>query len=303
MSEEDMKAGFIMGGAAALAETLRNDHAWNGKAVLAAPIAVLEAGAIVDTYWSVLGELKNLSFGANLLWPKGSKDVKVAVKLKALSMFDFKRGNISVWRDREELDVVFSTGEGDEVSYGNLVQKFGAMEFSLRLLVVPTSHQGASVWVGASPYSKAELKTRLGGESGSRTAPHITLAIHEAVPHGVKTVARAVHAVFSRQEQRGDGFGFGVIPWLECSADGEEGAILPTSDEFKEATLLFLRQSSAGAVATTPQSIEARMEALVAGKAVAPKNYAEVFPEFCESAGAGENQSGWSYGNCCWKYI
>ena len=163
MSEEDMKAGFIMGGAAALAETLRNDHAWNGKAVLAAPIAVLEAGAIVDTYWSVLGELKNLSFGANLLWPKGSKDVKVAVKLKALSMFDFKRGNISVWRDREELDVVFSTGEGDEVSYGNLVQKFGAMEFSLRLLVVPTSHQGASVWVGASPYSKAELKTRLGG--------------------------------------------------------------------------------------------------------------------------------------------
>ena len=51
---------------------------------------VIEAGAIVDNSWAVLGELKDLSFGASLIWAKGNKDLRVTVKLEDLSMFEFK---------------------------------------------------------------------------------------------------------------------------------------------------------------------------------------------------------------------
>ena len=294
MPDDVMRAGTIMGGKAALAEKLKKDHAWNGRSLIAAPSAVLEAGAIVDNYWSILGELKDLSFGANLLWLKGNKDMKVNVKMEDLSMFDFKEGNLSEWLDRKELEVVFSLGDGEEVSYEEVADKYGAMEFCLRLLVVPTSHLGASIWVGASPYSKEDLKNRLGNDASSHLTPHITLPIHEAMPHGVTTAGRAAHAVFSRQELSSDGYGFGVYPWLECSAEGEEGVILPSSDEYKESTLLFLRQATASAVTTTPKTMENRMEALAAGKPAMPANPPQVFPEFVPSEEAPGALAGWS---------
>ena len=106
--EESMREGIIFGGKAALAESLKKDHSWDGRTLIAAPITVLEAGAIVDNYWTVLGELRDLSFGANVLWGGGSKDLKVTVKMD-LSMFDFKDTNISAWLDREELEVTFAT--------------------------------------------------------------------------------------------------------------------------------------------------------------------------------------------------
>ena len=282
MADEVMRGGVIMGGKVALAEKLKQDHSWDGRSLIAAPITVMEAGAIVDNYWSVLGELKDLVFRANLLWAKGSKDLKVTIKMEDLGMFDFKDGNLSEWLDKEDLEVSYSSGDGQEMGYEEVVDKHGEVQFSPRLLVIPTSHLGASVWVGASPYAKADIKTRLGGDASSNVAPHITLPIHEAMPHGVAAAGRAAHAVFSRQELPSDGFGFGVIPWMDCSAEGE-GAVMPSSDEFKESTLLFLRKSTASAVPTNPQAMETRMEALVAGRPVVPKNPPHVFPEFSPS--------------------
>ena len=294
--EDLMRDGIIMGGKAALAEKLKRDHSWDGRTLIAAPITVLEAGAIVDNFWSVLGELKDLSFGANLLWAKGSRDIKVTVKMEDLSMFDFKDSNLSGWLDREELEVTFLAGDGEEVSYKELVNKYGAMEFALRLLVVPTSHLGASIWVGASPYSKADIQNKLMNDASSHVAPHITLPIHEAMPHGVATAGRAAHAVFSRQELSSDGYGIGVLPWLDCAAEGD-GALMPSSDEIKEATLLFLRQSMASASATTSLAMETRMEAVVAGKPVGPKNAPHVFPEFTLAEETPEMpRGGWKCG-------
>ena len=139
MGDEVMREGVIMGGKVALAEKLRHDHSWDGRSLIAAPITVMEAGAIVDNYWSVLGELKDLVFGANLLWAKGSKDLKVTVKMEDLGMFDFKDGNISEWLDKEELEVSYSSGDGQEMRYEEVVEKHGEVQFSLRLLVIPTS--------------------------------------------------------------------------------------------------------------------------------------------------------------------
>ena len=98
MSEEDMRSGTVVGGAVALAEKLRADHAWDGRTLIAAPIAVLEMGAIVDNYWSVLGELKDVSFGASTLWARGDKELRVAIKLEDLKVFNFKGGEREEWR-------------------------------------------------------------------------------------------------------------------------------------------------------------------------------------------------------------
>ena len=293
MSEEDMRSGIVVGGPAALAEKLRVKHGWDGRSLLAAPLAVLEMGSIVDNFWSVLGELKDLSFAASHIWVKGDKDLKVGVKMEDLTMFDFKAnnregkgGNLSDWLKREDLEVVYTNGKGDEVSFEEAVKKHGISEFVMRLLVVPTSHVGASVWVGVSPYSKEELVTKLGNEANSHLVPHITVQIQASVPHGVKTAARAAHAMFSMMEQPKDMWGFGCIPWLDATADGEEGVMLPTSDEFKESTLRHMRQSTASAATTSAANMETRMAGLVAGKPTPPKNLPQVFPEFCGAENA-----------------
>ena len=107
--ENEMRASMITGGAVTLGLKLQQDHGWNGTSLLAAPVAVVEAGAVVDSHWVVLGGLKDLSFSANLLWPRASKDLKVIVKLSDLSMFSFgKTPNLSQWLEKDELEVNFA---------------------------------------------------------------------------------------------------------------------------------------------------------------------------------------------------
>ena len=62
-------------------------------------------------------------------------------------------------------------------------------------------------------------------------------------PHGVNA-GRAGHVLFTHKELPKDGFGFGVIPWIDVAAEGVEGAMLPESEDLKEATLRFLRAST-----------------------------------------------------------
>ena len=44
-----MRASMISGGSVTLGAKLQADHGWSGSSLLAAPIAVVEAGAVVDT--------------------------------------------------------------------------------------------------------------------------------------------------------------------------------------------------------------------------------------------------------------
>ena len=53
LSDAEMRKGLVSGGAVALAEKLRNSHAWDGVSLLAAPILTLEAGGIADSRWAV----------------------------------------------------------------------------------------------------------------------------------------------------------------------------------------------------------------------------------------------------------
>ena len=216
------------------------------------------------------------------------------VKMNNLAMFTFIEGNnISGWLEREELDCDYSmdSGDGANVITFEEAKLNGVGEFCLRLLLIPTAHTGASVFVAAHPSTKKALKDRLGDQANSLMTPHITLQVQEVRPNGVRA-GRAAHALFTRRELANDGFGIGVIPWLECSAEGAEDVILPDGDEVKEATLRFMRKSTAAALSTTVASIETRMRALAAGKQGPLKNPEHVFPEFSPSVDGAALQKG-----------
>ena len=148
-----------------------------------------------------MGSLKDLVFSANLLWVKGSREAKVSVKLEDLSMFTFSDGNITSWLDREELECSYSldSGEGPTAITFEEAKLNGVGEFCLRLLLIPTSHMGASVFVAAHPTTKQELKDRLGEHANSLQTPHITLQVKEVRPNGGANAGRAAHALFVRQ--------------------------------------------------------------------------------------------------------
>ena len=52
------------------------------------------------------------------------------------------------------------------------------------------------------------------------------MQVTEVKPHGVRA-GRAAHAIFTQKELVGDGFGLGVIPWMDVTAEGLEDAVLP----------------------------------------------------------------------------
>ena len=239
----------------------------------------------------MIGALKDLVFAANLVWKDGSKDLKVSVKLDDLGMFPFDANcNISSWLDRGELDVTYSLDNGDPISHQEAKQ-YGVGEFCLRLLVVPTAYTGASVNVAAHPSTKQALKDKLGDKSNCLQTPHISLQVHEASTNGVRA-GRAAHALFTRQELASDGYRVGCLAWLDCTAEGEDDVIIPGGDEIKEATLLFMRNSTAVALSTTVASIETRIRALVEGQAVQGKKLPHVFPVFSPSVDGSTQKRG-----------
>ena len=292
LTAEVMKEGMITGGAVTLAERLRQRHGWNGTSLLAAPIITAEAGAIVDTNWILLGALKDVNFAANYLWPGGEKEVKISLRVEDLSMFNFAAGNLSQWLNREDLDVIFLAPEG-ELTYEE-AQERGVGDFCIRAMVCPTSHTGASIWIGAHPTRREELEARLGVNHNSSLTPHITLQLVEQTPlPNMPASGRAAHALLTRQEQEGEGFGMGVVPWLDVTAEGLEDAVMPEAEDVKEATLRFMRSCSTTAVATTAAAMEKRTRALEAGTSAAPRNLPHVFPVYRPAAAAPEVQQGW----------
>ena len=273
-----MREGMITGGAVTLGERLQAKHGWDGTRTMAAPIVVCEAGAIVDTHWVLLGALKDIAFAANYVWPGGEREVRVSIRAADLSMFTFAVGNLSNWLNREELDVTYTAPEG-ELSFEE-AQERGVGEFCLRALVCPTSHLGASIWIGAHPSKREDLEGRLGADHNSSLTPHITLQLAEAEPHGLASGGRAAYAAFTRKEKEGEGFGMGVLPWLDVTAEGVEDAVTPDPEDVKEALLRFMRSSASSAVATTGAALEKRTRALEAGSLGAPRHLAHCFPGY-----------------------
>ena len=181
--------------------------------------------------------------------------------------------NLSHWLDMEEMEVSYThTVMEDEqtpvVSRVSMDQtrQHGAEKFSLRCLVTPRDHKGASIWIGGTPYTKTELQTQLGANHNNNLTPHITFQLHEEIPNSQSRAGRSGYALFTRQEQVRDGFGFAVIPWIDVTAEGLDDATIPESDDLKEALLRFMRISTVTATATTAAAMEARMKSLTDGK-------------------------------------
>ena len=100
--------------------------------------------------------------------------------------------------------------------------------------------------MAATPFSKGELVLveRLGANSNPHLTHHITLMLQELTPHfNIPKTGRCCYALFSRQKQQEDGFGFGILSWMDTTAEGEEDAMCPDPDSLKEALLRFRKKS------------------------------------------------------------
>lgn len=125
----------------------------------------------------------------------------------------------------------------------------------------------------------------------------------EAAPHGIKA-GRAVHALFTQRELASDGFGIAVLPWLDVTAEGLDDAMLPESEEVKEALLRMMRDSTRIAPATMANTIEARVRSLIAGNPGASRtqNPPHVFPCYkAAEPAAVPLRQGMSTFNWIWK--
>ena len=91
---------------------------------------------------------------------------------------------------------------------------------------------------------------------------------------------RSVLASMTRQEQEQDGFRFGVIPWCDVTADGEEEATVPDAEDLREATLRFMRSSMTLAIATTAVLYDVRIAAIRNGTIAQLRKDPHVFPGF-----------------------
>jgi hypothetical protein len=298
-----MKASLLAGGSVALAEVLRRDHDWDGAQIIAAPVAVIENGAVVETRWAALGRLEDLTFGADLVWEKAEKSVKVVVKVNDLKMFSFGCLNVSHWLDGAELDVKFFSTGGGKSAAGEISQEDakmrGAGDFCLRLMIAPSSPVAAKLFVAALPFSKPDLARRMGGHAETVATPHITLQVKAEAPYPRDpnaTGGRWVDGMLSQLEVDGEEFGIAVVPWLDAAAEGLEDAELPTSDDLKENTLRFLRNSTVVTSACTAPRVETRVIELLAGKPPATKYPSGVFPKFTPSGDFNPGTRGGSTG-------
>ena len=106
------------------------------------------------------------------------------------------------------------------------------------------------------------------------------MQVGEVAPHHGVNAGRAGHAMFTHKEMPKDGFGFGVVPWINVTAEGVEGAMLPESEDLKQATLRFMRASTTMVATTTAAAIEQRVVSLLAGQGIPPRNPAHIFPPY-----------------------
>ena len=286
--ETTLKQMVISGGSVALAEKLRQSHGWDSNTIMAAPIAVMESGVVTDNHWVLLGSLKPIKFSANSVWPEAPKDLRVIIDMPDLTVFTFAGStNLSYWLDREELEVSYTHTVVEREAEQPIVNKIsydqavtmGVGEFAVRAMVVPKDVKGAGIWIGAVPHKKATIQARLGDNTNCHRTPHITLQLAEVNPSPLSK-GRAVYAVMTQQEQAGEGFGFGVIPWLDATGEGVEDAIMPDSEDLRESLYRFMRLSATVACATTAGSMEARLTTLVGGQAPAPKKPEQIWPVF-----------------------
>ena len=266
ITDNVIRQGFISGGHLALADKLLEAN-WDSRSLLAAPVMIIEGGNIADTHWDIFGALRDVTISAQTLWKKADKSLKICVKMTDVSIFTFPSpGNVSLWLDRRELDVSYhhvhtEGAQPTEVSWEEAKEQFGVRDFALRCLLVPKDHQTVSLTVAAAPYSKEELQERIGNNYQGNAIPHISLQVYPQAHSGARS-GRSVLASMTRQEQEQDGFGFGVIPWCDVTADGEEKATVPDAEDLREATLRFMRSSMMLANATTAALYDVRIAAI-----------------------------------------
>ena len=278
ISATTIKDGMYEGVIEDLLAIIKDKHQWDGIKPQAAITTVMEGNRIDDPTWVVMGSVGAITFTADSLWKEAVKGIKVTLTLKDLSGFKFPcRGNASWWNKEGESYTVSYLQQREEdvdtvvITEGE-ARLQGVGDFSCRLCILPTSSRTARVWLGACPVSKEDLHTRMGEDKvNSHQVPVILLAL------GAPRNSKFLEIPFNNMEEK-EGYGIGIIPWLEVSADGMDDAKVPTTEDMRRMVFQLAEASRVKLTTTGPVSIQNRIQSFQDGKSAIPLLEAAVFP-------------------------
>jgi hypothetical protein len=288
--EEIWREQMVAGGATTLADKLTSDGNWDATSLVVAPIITIEEGSIKGTRMILLGALEDIAVSANAVWAGANKQVKITIEMPDLTVcsFEEEQNNLSSWLERTDMEVKYTLhvpAKGEDEATEKIITYeqacgHGVKDFCLRAAITPTSHIGAKITLAVSPYSKVQLKEKLGDSFNAHEVPHIAVQIKEKSPHSSAKRGKAGYAVFSRREKAKEGYGFGIVPYLDVTTEGEEAATCPSSEALKEELLRFMRSVMREAVTVPAAKVETKMNELIAGTAKSPRTPPHVFPKF-----------------------
>jgi hypothetical protein len=287
-----MKSLTVTGGAVAIAAMLKEEMDWNELTPMAVPLLVVDsAGRIRSTRWTAFGALKTCAWSCSNIWENADKTVKLVLRINDLKEFTWPaNSNISLWNDRSEMEVSFVRKVGREtpvVLDWDQAREYGVGNVSFRCILIPTGPTESALWIAATTRSTAELRDIFTAANMSKPyVPRITMPM-KSMETEENTTGKAVLTKLMVPEEDGEEFGMGVLALMDITAGSTGGsqapatpeAPLPSGEDYKEATLMFLRKVEMGNN-TTAVGIETKFASLDAGSFPSMRKPNVVFPHY-----------------------
>jgi hypothetical protein len=274
----------VSGGSTALAEKLRRDVDYDGVKLIATGIVTTDqAGAIKSTHWVALGALKTIQMPAQRIWIDANKQIQVVIRIPDMAIFEFPAtSNMSAWVDRNDLDIRFVNKTDRCTLDWEEARTMGVEDVIARAIIVPGSHQEATVWVAVVPLGKEELADKVGGHDVNHHGiPHISLPLDEQEVDAPNTFSagKAVTATLIQQELPNQGFGMGTLAFIDCTTSDNPDQGNPDPGRYKEAVLGLYRAVSMGAP-TNVGHFASSLQKFIDKTAPTMKKAPVVFPEY-----------------------
>ena len=194
---------------------------WEGEDPVVTTILTVDirSGAIRGSRYETRGNLGSVTFGAKELWPEAEAGFTVTIKFTDLSNIvwpsEGDSRNQSAWIPDEDLDISYKKSDGTAAAAGD----GGMGNLALRFTLQPMAVDSFQLFAGLVPFSKAELRTKLGARGLDISTPLAsTIAIKLYSVRG--KVANGRPVLLLPQEQKDEGLGLGHLPLLEMIGAG-----------------------------------------------------------------------------------
>ena len=206
---------------------------------VAVPIMVIgNDGKVFGSKWQVVGQLDPKAVKAEQIWPEVDKDIYIEMKITDMTIFPFynRCRNVSGWLDCDVITwSAFKKEKNKKVAISaDQYQAAGIQKFCIRIGILPTAVDTASLTLAFLPMSKEDLKKELPDVYSKTYCPQVQLTL------GANNT-RAVPIKLGMSEPVGSKTGFKVLPLLEDMRMAEERGKDINSMEIRKSLAKFLR--------------------------------------------------------------